>query len=106
MDTNRAKVVQLIVDAIHELNSTGIISLRVPSVDVSEDSNLIGQDGLLDSLGLVNLILLVEERVANEFGVSITLADEKAMSQRNSPFRSVQSLAEYISLLLDEKQNG
>ena len=86
MDTNQAKVIQLIVDATHELDSTATVVIRVPFSVVSENSNLIGQDGLLDSLGLVNLILLVEERIADELGVSVTLADEKAMSQRSSPF--------------------
>ena len=33
-------------------------------------------------------------------GVTITLADEKAMSQKQSPFRNVKSLANYIGELL------
>jgi acyl carrier protein len=64
-----------------------------------ESTYLIGSGSLLDSLGLVNLIVDLEQRLENEHGISITLADERAMSQKHSPFRTVGSLADYICLL-------
>ena len=45
----------------------------------------LGRGGHLDSLGLVNLILFVEERVFTEFGIEITLSDDRAMSQKKRP---------------------
>jgi acyl carrier protein len=69
-----------------------------------ESTYLIGSGSLLDSLGLVNLIVDLEQRLADEYGISITLADERAMSQKHSPFRTVGSLAEYICLLNGEVQ--
>jgi len=63
---------------------------------------LFGKGSLLDSLGLVNLIVLVEENVQDATGKSISLADERAMSQKSSPFRTVQTLSEYIQTLLVE----
>ena len=63
---------------------------------------LYGEKGKLDSLGLVNLIVAVEQKIQDEFGLTITLATERAMSQENSPFRSVQSLLNYTTLLLEE----
>jgi len=50
----------------------------------------------LDSLGLVTLILNIEDKLSEKFGLNITLADDRAMSQKNSPFRSTESLTEYI----------
>ncbi len=47
-------------------------------------------------LGLVNLIVLVEEKIQQRFGVGITLVDERAMSQSKSPFRTLGSLAEFV----------
>lgn len=67
-------------------------NLRAPK----SDSPLYGEDGPLDSMGLVNLIADIEEAVAEQFESSITLADEKAMSARNSPFRTVESLTEAV----------
>lgn len=64
-----------------------------------------GNDGKLDSLGLVNLIVSIEEKVEDELGIPIILADERAMSQKQSPFRTVGSLTDYIVMLLEEKTN-
>lgn len=69
----------------------------------ASDSILFGREGKLDSLGLVNLILAVEERLASELDVTITLADERAMSRKGSPFRTVQSLADYVAERLKEE---
>jgi acyl carrier protein len=67
---------------------------------------LFGDGGVLDSLGLVNLITLIEEHVEDEYDLTITLADEKAMSRKTSPFRTVGSLIAYVSELLEENQDG
>lgn len=68
----------------------------------TKETKLYGIDGVLDSLALVILITDLEEKIFDEFDKDITLADEKATSQRNSPFRSVESLTNYISKLLEE----
>ncbi len=72
----------------------------------SKETVLFGAFGSLDSLGLVSLIVSVEEQIQEIFGVPIVLADERAMSQQRSPFRSVESLADYIEILLKEAQHG
>ena len=66
----------------------------------SVDTVIFGGEGRLDSLGLVTFIVAVEQKIAETFGTSLTLADEKAMSQKNSPFRSIGALAGYIEQLL------
>jgi acyl carrier protein len=57
---------------------------------------LYGDGGALDSMALVNLIADVEEAVSEKYGASIVLVDEKAISAKNSPYRSVASLAEAV----------
>ena len=57
---------------------------------------LYGGDGSLDSMALVNLIADIEEALAEKFGASIALADEKAMSAKNSPYRNVASLTDAV----------
>ena len=66
----------------------------------SEDTALYGKEGLLDSLGLVNFIVATEQLIEDEMESIITLADERAMSQKSSPFNTIKSLATYISSLL------
>lgn len=63
-------------------------------------TKIYGAEGNLDSLALVSFIADVEELIEKEFGKNIILADEKAMSLRNSPFKDVLSLTQYIQNLL------
>ena len=56
------------------------------------------------SFWLVSFIVVVEQNIDDEFSVSLTLADERAMSQKNSPFRTLGSLIDYIEILLKEKE--
>ena len=65
--------------------------------EATGDSPLYGEDGPLDSMALVNLIADIEDAVAEKFGATISLADDRAMSANRSPFRSVASLSEAIS---------
>jgi acyl carrier protein len=74
------------------------------NVTITSESQLYGKNGLLDSLGLVRVIAELEEEIYNTTERSITLADEKAMSQKSSPFRSVAALSDYIEMLLQEEQ--
>ena len=99
----KANVVDLVLNAVEELNQQLLPHEQVP---LSVDAQLFGSGGNLDSLGLVNLIVLVEERATNELGVSITLTNEKKLSQENSPFRSVQTLASHIHALLEEDRKA
>lgn len=70
------------------------------------DTRLVGERGVLDSIGLVGLIVLIEERLARELGVTLTVADERAFSQERSPFRTLGSLCEYVALLAREARGG
>jgi acyl carrier protein len=67
-----------------------------PPDNIGEDTVLVGNDAVLDSLGVVQLIVEVEQRVEGGHGVSVTLANDKAMSARNSPFRTVGVLADHV----------
>ena len=61
-----------------------------------EQTRLFGDGACLDSMGLVTLIVDLEEDIYRELGARVSLADERAMSRLTSPFRSVNQLATYI----------
>lgn len=69
---------------------------------ITEATVLVGADAVLDSLGVVQLIVEVEQRVEQGHGISITLANDKAMSQKNSPFRTVGVLADHVVVTAQE----
>ena len=100
---DRTQVASAVLGAIEELNRD------LPSESALEPAPatvLFGRGSRLDSLGLVNLIVGVEGALADEFDVEITLADEKAMSQASSPFRTVATLVDYIVTRLEESADA
>lgn len=91
------RIVELIYDALDEINELLPDERKVPK---SPETVLMGESGSLDSFGLVNLIVAVEQRIDDAYGVSLTLADERAMSRSRSPFRTVATLRDYVASLL------
>jgi len=86
------QVEEIIVGAIRTLNLSRRNEDRLQE---SAEASLYGAGSPLDSLGLVSLLIEVEEGL-RDAGLEISLSDERAMSQRHSPFRTVQTLAAYI----------
>ena len=54
----------------------------------------------------VSLIVAIEREAEDMFGVMLTLVDERALSMKESLFRSIQSLADYIGILIIDARNG
>ena len=95
-------IIDLIFDTIDKFNKEYSDEIQL---EKSFNTALLGQGSKLDSLGLINLIVAVEQNVEDKFDITITLADERAMSQEISPFRTVGSLADYIEMILVENKN-
>jgi acyl carrier protein len=95
----RAAALSIVIASIQEVFAqTGE---PAPSA-LTEDTVLVGKDAVLDSLGVVSLIVEVEQRVEGEHGASVTLANDKAMSARNSPFRTVGVLTDHVVSMVAE----
>ena len=62
-----------------------------------------GREGL-DSLGLVTLLINIEQKIESEYGTSLTIADEKAMSEKNSPFKTIGSLIIFLEKRLADDE--
>ena len=92
------RIKRVIFAAIDEINLQLSEDKRLKK---SMDTVLFGEDSGLDSIGFVTFIVLTEQKIENEFGVTITLTNEQAMSKRKSPFKDVGNLTEYISELLE-----
>jgi len=97
---DRDTVVLVILSALRDvLESPGVAEL--PSLD--EATRLIGRSAVLDSMGLVTLIVEVEQRLEADYDLVVVLADDRAMSQTRSPFLSVATLADYVMQLAAEQ---
>lgn len=91
----RDAIQERVLDALRAANQ-----LREPGdeLEVSPTARLFGRGSPLDSMGLVTLLLDIEEAFRAD-GVPLTLTDDRAMSQARSPFRSVPALVDYIGQL-------
>jgi acyl carrier protein len=97
---NNEDIQQKIFDAIEMANNVREDDNQIP---VSADTELYGSNGQLDSMGLVAFLVDIEESFMDE-DINISLSDERAMSQSNSPFRNVKTLTDYIATLLKETE--
>ena len=75
-------------------------------VGKSPETSLFGRASDLDSLGLINLVVAIEENVERTLHLPITLVDDRALSAAVSPFATVESLTNYIERLIGERRDG
>lgn len=98
----KSEVVKIILQSIRDhLKKAGGGS----RTEVSGETRLSGKGAFLDSLALVQLLIEIEERTGDRYGVTVALMDERAMSEKSSPFITVGSLANYLVSSI-EKQRG
>jgi D-alanine--poly(phosphoribitol) ligase subunit 2 len=93
------QIKEIIFKSIKELNENLDEDQKM---QLSINTILLGKDSNIDSITLVNLIVSIEENLEENLNVSVTLADEKALSQKNSPFLTIKTLLDYITLLTKE----
>lgn len=97
----RAAVIDLVIAGVNE--ALAMAENPPDPASLTEATRLIGEGAVLDSLGLVTAVLEIEQRLADQHDVVLVLADERAMSQKHSPFRSVGALADYVLKLAAEQ---
>ena len=77
--------------------------LENKSLIVTDDMSLIGGEGVLDSMKLVELCLALEDKAA-EIGFEFDWTSDAAMSRSRSMFRTADSLAaEFVSQMESKK---
>ena len=102
MTANRDAILKIVLETLHELGE----DLDKPELQSAEEATrLFGARSALDSMNLVNFIADTEERLSDDFGIEITLANQSAMSRTHSPFRRVSSCVDYIMELIDQSQS-
>ena len=63
---------------------------------VAATSPLLGPEAVLSSINLVSFIMDVEAALADTQAIELTLVNEAALSRKLSPFRTVETLADYV----------
>ncbi len=94
---DQGEAVDVVRMCLKQIQSEGINAPKV-----REDTRLIGGNSPLDSISLVSLIIEIEQHISDRFDATIALTDDRAMSERHSPFRTVGTLASLIVQRLAE----
>lgn len=94
--TRMRAVVYAAIDALNEQLS------KEQRLEKSLGTVLLGKNGQLDSVGFINLIVLIEEKCHDKCGVSISLTDGLDSTGAN-PFQTIDSLTDYLCRLVEEK---
>lgn len=98
MDT-RAMALEIVINVVQDMSD----ELAYPSLSkVQPETELFGGPDGIDSLSLVRIVAEVEREAEEKAGKRVVLADERAMSRRLSPFRSVTTLADLLAERLGE----
>jgi hypothetical protein len=93
---DRNLVLEQIYAALDAVNSQLPPSRRLSR---TPDTVIVGPGGALDSLGLVNFVLAVEEKVGDAIGRPVTLLDPELLAAEHGPFRTVDTLATHVLAL-------
>jgi hypothetical protein len=91
-----SEIESIVLRAIETLNLARKPEARL---QVSPQAPIFGPDSPLDSLGLVSLLIDIEEALSAA-GADLVLSDARAMSSKASPFRSVPALVAHIEATL------
>lgn len=90
MDINQVK--EIVTNTIREYCQLNEIEVA----ELNEYTPLIGRESILDSIGLVNVIVDIETAFLDE-DIEVSLTSDAAMSARISPFRTIGALSHFIA---------
>jgi acyl carrier protein len=96
-------VLKVIYASVSELNQQLPKEQRIEQTPTTV---LFGDGGRLDSLGLANFIVITEQKLDESFGFQIDLTADDPFSSATGHFRTIHSLATYISDLVTRKTEG
>ena len=88
---------ETLMQVAHESLLQALKEKGIPApADLTPQTELFGRAGLLDSLGIVTMVMEMEQRLDQEHSLTVVLADERAVSRRNSPFKTLDALVDYV----------
>lgn len=77
-----------------------LIDADIPEVDITNDLKLLGDESIIKSRELVEILLIVEDFLDENFDVEFDWSSSNAMSSASSNFRSLGSLIDHVKSLI------
>ncbi len=83
----------LIFSSVKDLNKQQPPESKLKS---KKNELLIAEKSNLDSLGLVTLLIIIEDKIKKDLNKKIVLVNDKLISVENTPFKTIDSLARWL----------
>jgi hypothetical protein len=88
------KLLEAIYRAIDEANQQQEADRKIAK---APGTVLLGDASFLDSVGLINFVIALEQQVEQRLGATVSLTANPDMFSTESPLRSVQTLADFLA---------
>jgi acyl carrier protein len=96
---DRQEITKLVIEAVSDyLESQDDDGA---STEIEQNTMLFGDFSVLDSLGLVSVIVDIETQIRERGFDGITLTSDEVITRTQSPFRTVLTLVDFIDELIE-----
>lgn len=92
------KIENIVFESIKDLNE---LLNDENKLDLNENEKLLDSEGKIDSIDIVNLVSIIEDKIFEEFGKSPIIVSERAFSRKDSPFKDVKTIIIYLTELME-----
>ena len=93
---NRIEAEKLVHRALDTVNGQLPATQRLPK---TADTVIIGPAGRLDSLGIINFVVTLEELVSETVGAPVQLLNEADLANGDGPFQTVGTLTRFLEAM-------
>lgn len=92
-EMKRDEILALICDTIRQFGHTGE---QTAPLMIDENTVIFGDEGILDSLSLLNVVNVLEQELEERYNVKLALTEPEEMAADRNPLQSLGGLADYI----------
>lgn len=89
---NREEILDLVLETVRAYR---LAMNAGDETAIEPETSLFGPGGTLDSIGLVSVVIELEQKLSDLSGRDVSLMNDRAMSRSHNPFRTPRALAEY-----------
>ena len=99
---NKEYILEIIFQVINNHNKLNPKELKL---EKTKETILMGADGVLDSLGLINFLVELETRLKEELKNNFSIIDENLFLEKNGPYSDIDNLSNYIFSKINENKS-
>jgi len=92
MNYNFDKIISEVIEQINKDLNVDILK--------NNNSDIIGGNSPLDSLGVISFLLELENKIEDTYDLEITLVNDSVLNEEQSPLSNIKSLKSHLNTLI------